>query len=164
MSSPLPTARPRNNEDALKIRPIVPADIPQFFELCREHAAFEGAAITGNDQETRWKSIFFEAPPRLFGWVCDKGGSNNDLFGYMTASIEMATWTASPHVFLDCLYLRSDMRRCGIGKTMMRILSDFAIEQGCEEIHWHSLPSNREAANFYRSLGASQEHKLRWKL
>ncbi|TIW17489.1 MAG: GNAT family N-acetyltransferase, partial [Mesorhizobium sp.] len=102
-----------------------------------------------------WNSAFFGTPAQLFGWVCDEGGSRHEtLRGYMTASIRLWTWSANPHLYLDCIYLQPKTRRSGMGRAMFGVLTEFARGKGYEEIQWRTLSSNKAGIAFYHSLGA----------
>ncbi|WP_405052290.1 GNAT family N-acetyltransferase [Sinorhizobium sp. 8-89] len=157
----------RNDEekDTLEIRPILPEDFSELLSLCSEHAAYEGSVISESDQATHWSSAFFGAPPQLHGWVCDEGtAAPGTLRGYMTAQVAISTWSARPYVFLDCIYLKPEVRRLGIGRSMILRLIEFAREHGCREIQWQTILSNQIAKAFYSSLGAIPVTKTRWTL
>lgn len=149
-------------EDTLYIRPIQPDDLAQLLPLCQEHAEYEGAVVQKGDQIQQWRSVFFDAPPQLFGWVCCNSKTPTALEGYMTASIQCATWAAEPYVLLDCIYLRPQARRNGLGTSMLTLLREFAGKHGCREIQWQTILRNKKAASFYQSLGALPVKKLRW--
>ncbi|TIQ17844.1 MAG: GNAT family N-acetyltransferase [Mesorhizobium sp.] len=139
----------------MEIRVVRPNDLSQLRELCEEHAALEGATIADRDLSAKWNSAFFGTPAQLVGWVCDEGDNRPDaLTGYMTASIRLSTWSAKPYLYLDCIYLRPEVRRSGMGRAMFGILTQFARESGCKEIQWQTLLSNEGGIAFYHSLGA----------
>ncbi|MGH0265569.1 GNAT family N-acetyltransferase [Sinorhizobium meliloti] len=149
----------------MKVRPLHPDDLTQLHLLCTEHAEYEGAAVEDSDQAQRWSFAFFASPPQLYGWVCSESGAAVDVLeGYMTASVAMSTWSAKPYVFLDCIYLKPRIRRHGVGKIMLSLLEEFACGRGCQEIQWQTIPSNKTAAAFYKSIGAVPLTKTRWTL
>lgn len=145
------------------LRQISPADLPDLMLLCREHAQYEGLPFVESGQADRLRSALFNASPRLFGWVVPSG-NDGGLSGYMTATIDYATWSARPFVYLDCLYLRPVARRGGLGRTMMSTLADFARDHGCAEIQWQTPPTNAIGLAFYRALGARELAKARFSL
>jgi ribosomal protein S18 acetylase RimI-like enzyme len=144
----------------MTLRPIQTADLPGLLTLCRDHAAYEGLNFSESDQIGRWQQAFFGPSPRLFGWVIE----GTPLQGYMTATIDFATWDARPFVYLDCLYLRPEARRSGLGRRLMTVLSHFAKAQGCAEIQWQTPPSNADGIAFYRALAARELPKQRFAL
>ncbi|WP_352663383.1 GNAT family N-acetyltransferase [Mesorhizobium sp. M0621] len=150
----------------MKVRLVRPTDLPQLRTLCDEHAALEDRTIADPDLSDQWKTAFFGTPAQLFGWVCDKGdGSSDALTGYMTAAIRLYTWSVKPHLYLDCIYLRPETRRSGLGRAMFGVLMEFARERGCSDIQWHTLLSNEGGIAFYHSLGAVPNMQWsRWSL
>ncbi|SNR74543.1 GNAT family N-acetyltransferase [Puniceibacterium sediminis] len=143
------------------IRPIEARDLNALVPLCQEHAEYEGLTFTRSDQVERWDSLFFAPQPHLFGWVVDMAGP---LQGYMTATIDTATWAARPFVYLDCLYLAPSIRRQGFGRRMMATLQRFACEHDCKEIQWQTPPDNDLGRAFYHSLRAQELTKSRFTL
>ncbi|WP_080636805.1 GNAT family N-acetyltransferase [Sinorhizobium meliloti] len=149
----------------MEIRPVVPGDYPDLSALCSEHAAYEDTKIDDVHVQDQWDTAFFSLPPKLYCWVCnDQAKIADKLCGYMTASIGVSTWSRKPHVFLDCIYLRSEVRGCGGGKALVAVLIKFARDNCCEEIQWQSHLSNKLAARFYRSVGATPATRMRWAL
>lgn len=150
----------------MEIRAVRPNDLPQLRKLCDEQAALEDMTITDPGLSAKWESAFFGTTPQLFGWVCDGGDNRPEaLTGYMTASIGLFTWSAKPHLYLDCIYLRPETRGSGIGRSMFGVLTQFASESGCDEIRWQTLLSNEGGIAFYRSIGAVPSFQWsRWRL
>jgi len=145
----------------MTIRTIAPSDLTDLVSLCRDHAAYEQLPFSENDQVRNWQSAFFGSRPRLFGWVCE---AENALMGYMTATIDYSTWSARQFVYLDCLYLRQEVRRQGIGRALMSVLADFARAHDCDEIQWQTPPTNELGLAFYRAIEALELPKVRFTL
>ncbi len=145
----------------MALRPILPDDLDALELLCRDHAAYEGLRYEPADQVARWHALFFGHQPQLFGWVVAEG---RKLFGYMTATIDTATWSARPFVYLDCLYLKPRTRRQGFGKQMIETLQGFARQNACAEIQWQTPPDNDIGRAFYRALKARELPKSRYTL
>jgi ribosomal protein S18 acetylase RimI-like enzyme len=143
------------------IRRIAPNDLSKIMPLCQEHAAYEKLPFIETEQIKRWDEAFFSLSPKLFGWVCD---SDDSLKGYMTATVDFSTWNAQPFVYLDCLYLKPEVRRIGLGSALMRELMCFAKSRACSEIQWQTPTHNTSGIAFYDALGALQNPKTRFTL
>lgn len=147
------------------IRLARPEDLPELVELCRLHAAYEEADYIENGQAERLHAALFRPSPSLHAWVVERTVPGiGQLAGYLTAVVEFATWPARDFVYMDCLYLREDCRRMGLGSALMRTLSEFAAEKGLREIQWQTPPGNDLGIGFYRRIGASGRDKLRFSL
>jgi GNAT superfamily N-acetyltransferase len=57
-------------------------------------------------------------------------------------------------LYLKELYVRRDVRRCGIGRSLMRAVFAIAEERDCSRVEWATEVDNHDAQDFYGSLGA----------
>jgi ribosomal protein S18 acetylase RimI-like enzyme len=141
------------------IRRALESDLDALLTLCAEHADYEQLPFQISEQTTRWKTLMLGDTPKIFTWVVE---IDQQLEGYMTATIDYATWTGQPFVYMDCLYLRADSRGQGIGRNLIQTLQAFSREQNCVEIQWHTPPNNDIGLSFYRSLYATEKPKVRF--
>ncbi|MFJ5289178.1 GNAT family N-acetyltransferase [Streptomyces sp. NPDC088348] len=143
----------------IKVQPIEPSHLDGLLTMCQEHAAYEKADFRENGQVERWRSALFSERPALYGWVATDGG---ELCGFMTVTIDFATWGAEPFAYMDCLYLREPYRGRGLGRTFLEQLGEFAAARGCGWAEWQTPPDNELGAGFYRRMGAGEKTKLRF--
>lgn len=158
-SAPDRTSAENQDSTQFEVRRLVQPDIPELIDLCREHAVYEGAAYEETDQVDRLTDALFGATPSLHGWLVLMQGN---ACGFMTATIDFATWTARSFVHMDCLYLRPYVRGRGAGRALIASLRDFTREHGCSLIQWQTPPSNELGINFYERIGAVNKPKLRY--
>lgn len=144
----------------LVIRKIEPDDLDKLIELCAEHAAYEQTIFTKDGQQQRLKQVLFTEAPRLFIWVVAE--HNQDLQGYLAATIEYSTWAANSFVHMDCLYLKDSLRGAGIGRRLLNTLILFAEKHHCKEIQWQTPPDNQLGIGFYQHIGAEGLMKARF--
>jgi ribosomal protein S18 acetylase RimI-like enzyme len=144
------------------IRRAEKKDLDEFVLLCGEHAEYEGAEYQKNGQAERLAHALFVKPERVHAWVVESDGPQ--LAGYMTATVDYATWTARAFLHMDCLFLREQWRRRGIGTRLVDELRRFAAELGCSLIQWQTPADNVSGIEFYRSIGAHSRNKLRFYL
>tara|TARA_B100000700_G_C15062076_1_gene866553 strand:- start:4351 stop:4815 length:465 start_codon:yes stop_codon:yes gene_type:complete len=146
----------------MKIRSIVADDFDQLEELMFDHAKYEGLALPGGQVDLgRLHDLVLGQPPKIFLWVVEDG---QGLGGYMSATIDYATWASAPFVYLDCLYLSEDMRGKGVGRRLVDTLKDFAQVQGINSIEWQTPPDNEMGIGFYLHIGATKLPKERFSL
>jgi ribosomal protein S18 acetylase RimI-like enzyme len=143
----------------LEIRAVARPDIGNLIELCRQHAAYEGSEYVETDQPSRLEHALFDARPSLYGWLVVQKG---EACGFMTATIDFATWTARPFVHMDCLYLREHVRRLGAGRALISALRQFAKQNDCDLIQWQTPVDNELGIRFYDRIGAMSKSKLRF--
>ena len=145
--------------ERIVIRRAAEEDLAEIVALSREHAQYEAAAYVYDNQEEGLREALFGPTPSLHAWVVAAGG---EPVGYMSATRDFATWTAKPFLHMDCLYLRRQFRRMGIGARLIACLADFAREQGIGLIQWQTPRDNEQGIAFYERIGASAKDKKRY--
>ena len=142
-----------------KIRQVCEGDLPSLVSLCHDHAVYEGSEFHENGQQDRLHIALFGSRPVLYGWVVEAEGA---LAGFMTATIDYATWPAEFFLHMDCLYLKPSFRRQGLGKELMANLQQFARERKINLIQWQTPTQNDLGIRFYERLGAYSKDKKRY--
>src|SRR6185436_11060379 len=94
--------------------------------------------------------------------ICDIAEVDGAIAGVMIWWRTYATFSASPGIYLEDLYVRPRFRRRGIGKALLKRLARYAEDDGANHIHWFVLDWNRAAGQFYESLGAIRANE--WEL
>lgn len=143
----------------IRVQSIEPGHLDALLALCREHAAYEKSEFREDGQVERWRSAFFADPPLLHGWVATDGGQP---CGFMTVTVDFATWSAAPFAYLDCLYLREPYRGLGLGREFFARLREFATARGCGWAEWQTPPHNELGIGFYQRMGATPVSKVRF--
>jgi ribosomal protein S18 acetylase RimI-like enzyme len=142
-----------------QIRRVREGDLPQLVSLCRDHAAYEGSEYHDNGQQLRLLSALFGPRPVLYGWVVE---TQDGLAGFMTATVDYATWPAEFFLHMDCLYLSEAFRGRGLGKRLIEALQDFAREKQITLIQWQTPSHNDLGIGFYEHIGARSKDKKRY--
>jgi ribosomal protein S18 acetylase RimI-like enzyme len=143
----------------IKVQPIEPGQLDALLELCREHAVYEKADFREDGQVGRWHTAMFSEQPALHGWMAT---DNGEPCGFMTVTVDFATWSAKPFAYLDCLYLREPYRRMGLGRAFFERLREFAAAHRCDWAEWQTPPDNELGIGFYRRMGATAKAKARF--
>jgi ribosomal protein S18 acetylase RimI-like enzyme len=144
---------------SIQVDPIGVGHLDALLELCREHAEYEKADFKDDGQIERWRSALSGGQPPFHGWIATTGGQP---CGFMTVTIDYATWSAERFAYMDCLYLRQPYRGVGLGRTFLDLLEQFAIEHRCGWAEWQTPPDNDLGIGFYRHMGVRAKAKLRF--
>jgi GNAT superfamily N-acetyltransferase len=67
-----------------------------------------------------------------------------------------STWRSKPGVYLEDLFVRSQYRKRGYGKMLIRALAKEVVRIDGGRLEWSCLKRNTPSLDFYRSLGAQQ--------
>ncbi|MFD7919911.1 GNAT family N-acetyltransferase [Streptomyces sp. NPDC059740] len=143
----------------IKVEPIKSRHLDALLALCREHAAYEKADFRENGQVERWRSALFAEPATLHGWMATAG---REPCGFMTVTVDYATWSAQPFAHMDCLYLREPYRGMGLGRVFLERLREFALARGCGWAEWQTPTDNALGVGFYQRMGATAKAKFRY--
>lgn len=143
------------------IRLVQESDMEELMLLIDEHATFEKSAYNSEGKKERLKIELFSENSRLKCWVIELGGKVN---GYCSFTVDYSTWDAAYFIYMDCLYLRSDLRGAGIGSAILKKLQAFAAENHLVNIQWQTPNFNTSAIAFYKKNGAFSSNKVRFTL
>lgn len=134
-----------------RIRQATRDDVDTIAALVRELAAFErepeSATATRDDF---LRDGFGERPLFRVLLAEDTTGALGMAFTFLKYS----TWTGSPTLHLEDLFVREHARGRGIGTALMIELGREALRLGCKRLEWQVLDWNTEAIRFYEGLGA----------
>ena len=133
------------------IKPATVEDVPLILSFIKELAEYEQLL----DQVVATEAILKET---LFS-----GHSHAEvIIGYLNHSPvsfalffhNFSTFLGRPGLYLEDLYVKSEMRGKGIGKQMLAYLAGLAVDRGCGRLEWWVLDWNTSAIEFYKRLGA----------
>lgn len=74
--------------------------------------------------------------------------------GFALYYFKWSTWTGSPCLHLEDLFVDPTFRGKKIGFTLLKKLAEIAVTRKCDRFEWDVLDWNRLAIDFYDSLGA----------
>lgn len=77
-----------------------------------------------------------------------------EAIGFALYFLTFSTWEGKPGLYLEDLFVKTEHRGKGIGKTLMIRLAQIALERGCTRFQWQVLDWNTPSIEFYESIGA----------
>ncbi|MEP1032977.1 GNAT family N-acetyltransferase [Ekhidna sp.] len=141
------------------IRRAEERDINQLLALCALHAAYEKCTYDVRGKKENLLVQLFENPKNLQCIVVENQGKLN---GYVTFIKQYSTWDADYYVYLDCIYLKEELRGQGVGSKLMQMVKSYAEQEDCFQIQWQTPDFNKQAIDFYKKLGAVAKTKQRF--
>lgn len=134
----------------MTIRPARLADAEAVVEMIHAHAAEDDhdgrCRVTADDIRTHG----FGERPTIEALVAERAG---EAVGFLLFFTNFSSWEGKTGLFVEDLYLRADLRGQGIGRRLMRMLAQLAVQRGHVRIDWAVLERSR-ARRFYEGLGA----------
>jgi GNAT superfamily N-acetyltransferase len=133
------------------IRPGVEGDAATILALVRELATYEREPDAVTATEADFVAHGFGERPAFRTLMADSGG---EVAGFALYFFGFSTWTGSPILYLEDLFVHPAHRKHGVGLALMRALAREALATGCKRFVWQVLDWNEPAIQFYESLGA----------
>lgn len=76
--------------------------------------------------------------------------------GFAFYYFTFTTFPGHRGLYLEDLFVNTEMRGRGVGKALLAHLARIAKERGCERMMWQVLTWNENAIAFYESIGAEK--------
>lgn len=136
------------------VRAATPKDVPDVLRLIHALAEYErepDAVETTEDDLRRW---LFGPDPVANVLVAEDGSPARRVVGMALWFRTFSTWTGTPGIYLEDLFVQPDQRGSGLGKALLTALARIAVERGYRRVEWAVLDWNTPAIEFYESLGA----------
>ena len=135
----------------ITIRDAVVEDVPAILEMLSESACDQGfedeVGITASDLI----SDGFGRNPKFLCVVAELDGQ---IAGMALFFFVYSTWGSKTVLYLEDLYVRRNVRKMGVARSLLKHLARVATEKGCARIQWLVHAENLTAIQFYESIGA----------
>jgi GNAT superfamily N-acetyltransferase len=136
---------------ALRIRPGTIRDVPAILNLIRALAKYERLTPHLRLSAKRLRRHGFGRRRLFESLISTRGGRP---VGYAIYYFAYSSFTCSPVLFIEDIFVLPDERGKGTGKALMSALAKVATRKGCGQMEWIVLGWNTRAIRFYRRLGA----------
>ncbi len=126
-------------------------DLDLVLELIRALADFENLAHEVEATQDRLRDTLFGPNPAAEVVLAFEGEVS---VGFAVFHPNYSTFLGKPGIHLEDLFIRSEYRRRGHGRAILRHLARLALERGCGRLEWAVLDWNENALEFYQGIGA----------
>jgi GNAT superfamily N-acetyltransferase len=135
----------------LVLRDARPDDVPVLLSLIRQLAEYEKLLSAVRATEAVLRDNLFGSTPHAWAMLAEVRG---EAVGFAVWFHSFSTFTGRPSLYVEDVFVKSEVRGKGIGKVMFRELARRALKAGCARVDWSVLDWNAPAIAFYRSIGA----------
>lgn len=136
---------------SLVFRDAVTGDESIVAHFVRRLADYEKLLHEATATDEDFARALFGTPPRLNALIVEKAGA---AIGFAVWFYDFSTFTGTPGLYLEDIFVEPEHRGDGIGKQIFRILARRALAEGCTRMNWSVLDWNAPSIAFYRGLGA----------
>jgi GNAT superfamily N-acetyltransferase len=126
-------------------------DLPAILTLIRSLARYERLTRSLRLDAKRLRRDGFGRRRFFESLICARDGKP---VGYAIYYFGYSTFTCSPVLFVEDIFVSPDQRGRGAGKAMMSALARIAVNKRCHQMEWIVLDWNTSSIDFYRRLGA----------
>lgn len=135
----------------LTIRPAAISDVPVILNFVRELAVYEKLLHEVVATEALFAEYLFGERPVAEVIIAEW---DHKPVGFALFFHNFSTFLGRPGIYLEDLFVLTDMRGKGIGKALLTHLAAITRERQCGRLEWSVLDWNEPAIQFYRSIGA----------
>jgi GNAT superfamily N-acetyltransferase len=144
-------ARGKQQKEALRIRRGTARDVPTIARLIRDLAGYERLSRSLRLDRKRLRRDGFGGRKYFEALICER---DKLAVGYALYYFAYSSFSSSPVLFIEDLFVLPDERRRGAGRALMVTLARIAVRRRCEQMEWIVLNWNAPSIAFYRHLGA----------
>jgi GNAT superfamily N-acetyltransferase len=134
------------------VRAATPADVAPILAFVRELAAYEREPDAVQATEAQLHAALFGDERVAEAVIADVEGAP---VGFALFFRNFSTWTGTPGLYLEDLYVTPAARGAGVGKALLMHLAGIAVVRGYARFEWSVLDWNTPAIDFYRAMGAA---------
>ena len=135
----------------LTIRPATPRDIPTIAKLIRGLAKYERLSKHCHPSLAKLRRHAFGKHRYFESLLCE---TSKRPIGVAIYYFTYSTFTSSPSLFIEDIFVEPAERNQGAGMALMKALARVATKKGCKQMEWIVLDWNKPAIRFYNRLGA----------
>jgi GNAT superfamily N-acetyltransferase len=135
----------------LRIRPGKPSDVPAIVRLIRGLAKYERLAKYCRTSAARLRRDGFGRRRYFETLLCTSGTRPIGVAVYYFA---YSTFSSSPVLFIEDIFVEPAARGQGAGTGLMKALARVAVKKNCNQMEWIVLAWNKPAIRFYNRLSA----------
>src|SRR5690606_8907368 len=137
----------------IRIRPATRADKQSLLELIDAHADFERMPSPTAGARERLLRDGFGDYRRYSAFLASIEGRD---VGYAITYEGYSSFLGRPTLYLEDIFVYSDVRGSGFGGAMFHYLVEEALDRGCARMEWMVVDWNENAIGFYERRGAVQ--------
>ena len=135
----------------LAIRKATPADAALILDFIRRLAEYERDPKAVIATEAALVRDGFGSNPK---YRCLIAEWDSRPAGFAFFHYNYSTWRGQPGLYLEDLFVLTEMRGKGIGRALLQKLAQIVLEENLYGLRWMVLEWNTPAIKFYESLGA----------
>jgi GNAT superfamily N-acetyltransferase len=128
----------------ISIRPITATDNLQWLDLFQSYVNFYETELTDEQYQITWERLI--ADSEIHGLVAELDGH---LVGIAHYLFHASTWATHNYCYLEDLFVSTDVRGGGIGRSLINKVTESALAAGSSRLYWSTREGNSPARILY---------------
>lgn len=125
-------------------------DRKQWQELWQQYVEFYQSSLDDDITNVLWQRIHdYQHPVQCF--VAEQKDSGN-VIGFVHYFPHPSTWHIKYACYLEDLFVSAEIRGGGIGKELIKAVTEDAKKQNWAEVYWHTKDYNSVARGLYDKI------------
>lgn len=138
----------------LEIRPLCPADAPDWSRLWTAYLAFYSTVLPAEVHASTWARLMGDGFYDPRGLIARQGGQAVGLVQFL---LHRSGWKIEPVTYLQDLYVDPAARGSGIGRALVEAVYAEADRLGSPAVYWLTNEGNSTARRLYDRVGVQSQ-------
>jgi GNAT superfamily N-acetyltransferase len=131
------------------VRPLNAEDYAAWLQIWNGYLEFYEATIPAEMTALTWARLLDPMVP-LHGWCAEQSGK---VIGFTHALEHASTWSPTPYVYLEDLFVDQSLRKSGAGSALINTVYAHADKIGSPKVYWQTAFGNETARKLYDQVG-----------
>lgn len=132
-------------DEAAAIGPLRPGQEPEWRRLWQAYLDFYEATLAPDVTDRLWGALVAGEGP----WHGYGATMGTELVGFAIVIVHPATWSLAQTAYLEDLFVRSEVRGRGAGRSLIDAILADGRTLGWSSVYWHTRADNRAARALY---------------
>ncbi len=134
----------------MQVRVATSEDESQIIDMLKEFMVFEKADLLTDGEFKDMFSTVIGQPDKIIFLIAESEGK---AVGMTTMVFRFSTWQGKTIVTIDDVYVRPEVRHCGVAIALLNYAFTLAKDRGCPRVDLITEIDNYPAQELYKKMG-----------
>ena len=135
----------------MQVRKLLKQDYDNWLDLWKGYQDFYKVTLTSELSELTFNRLISESEEM----GCLVLEAENKLIGLVHYIFHRSTWTEGNYCYLQDLFVKTDKRAKGCGKSLIEAVYEEAHKKNCSRVYWLTQETNYQARILYDQVAVS---------